>query len=254
MTGYPWNRGDTLRAEDLNAAVASGGLESRGLYVTAMPEGDVWLTVNAKWDGTHWQRIHTGSYAYAIVFQAFSNIPGEAVFNSALMLLRATPAANPLGPFWSVGGWENMAIFDQFRHIVVGGFGIEVDGSGTFPYARFAHAGASGVVRSGTLTNMFIDFIGVDDNTQPSWFIGRRDDAVVIERAPAGATTTAGFASLMLVDQFGNLAIANNLTVPGQNAVFSGLKNAASDVAAAAAGVPMNGLYHNAGAVRVRIT
>ena len=249
-----FTRGQILRAEDLNAAIGgAASLESLGLHVEAMPAGDVWMTVNAKWDGTHWQRIDVTKYAYAFVFQAFSNIPGEAVYNTAIMLLRATPAANPLGPFWSVGGWENMAIFDQFRHIVVGGYGMEVDGSGTFPYARFTHAPSAGVVRSGTLTNMFVDFVGVDDNTQPSWFIGRRDDAMVVERAPAGATTPAGFVGLLLLDAFGDLAVAGNLTVQGATVICSNLVNAANDAAAQAAGVPLKGFYHNAGAVRQRI-
>lgn len=36
--------------------------------------------------------------------------------------------------------------------------------------------------------------------------------------------------------------------------LFTGLVNAADDAAAAAASVPIGGLYHNAGAVRVRLT
>jgi hypothetical protein len=38
------------------------------------------------------------------------------------------------------------------------------------------------------------------------------------------------------------------------NFVFNALKSAADDAAAATAGVPVNGLYHNSGAVRVRLT
>lgn len=255
-----FTRGQILSAADLNAALiesANTALEGSGFYVAQMTAGDVWLTVNAKWDKElgRWNRIDTSAYAYAFVFQAFSSIPGEEAFggNTAIMMLRAVPAPNPLGPFWAVGGWENLAIFDQFRHIVTGGEGIEVDGSGTFPYGRFVHAPASGVVRTGTLTNLFVDFSGVDSNTAPSWFIGRKDDAFVAERAPAGATTNAGLVGLLLLDAFGDLAIAGNLTVQGAQVICSSLVDAANDGAAAAAGVPLHGFYHNAGAVRYRI-
>ncbi len=39
-----------------------------------------------------------------------------------------------------------------------------------------------------------------------------------------------------------------------RTAQYGPLVNAANDSAAAAAGVPVNGLYHNSGAVRVRLT
>ena len=38
-----------------------------------------------------------------------------------------------------------------------------------------------------------------------------------------------------------------------EDALFNPLKNYATDAAAAAGGVPVGGLYHNAGAVRQRI-
>jgi hypothetical protein len=40
----------------------------------------------------------------------------------------------------------------------------------------------------------------------------------------------------------------------GLAAAFDNLVNAANDTAAATAGVPVGALYHNAGAVRVRLT
>lgn len=39
-----------------------------------------------------------------------------------------------------------------------------------------------------------------------------------------------------------------------RNSVFGPLTNAANDVAAAAAGVPINGLYRNGNAVQIRLT
>jgi hypothetical protein len=45
-----------------------------------------------------------------------------------------------------------------------------------------------------------------------------------------------------------------NLLTDGAPPKFSGLQNAASDSAAASLGVPVNGVYHNNGALRIRLS
>lgn len=161
------------------------------MFITVISPGDIWLSVNAHYDGANWQRVSVTDYAYALVFQWKSTIPGESPTNTGMMFLRATPASNPLSSFWSTGGWENGFIFDQWRHLVIGGYGIEVDGSGTTPYGRFIHYSNGNVApkRTGVLSNLFVDLSGVDDNGQPSWFLGRKDDGCIIERAQAGSTS-----------------------------------------------------------------
>lgn len=51
-----------------------------------------------------------------------------------------------------------------------------------------------------------------------------------------------------------SLPTRGKLLSDGEPPRFSGLINAASDSAAASAGVPIGGVYHNAGALRVRLS
>ncbi len=202
-------------------------------FFTLFPAGDMWLTVNAYYSGGNWNRVHTGNYCYAAAFSWATDIPGETN-NTGLMFLRAVPGANPLGPFTSVGGWENCMILDQFRHLVVGGFGIEVDGSGTTPFGRFQHWSNSNVAPkyTGILTNLFIDFSGVDDLTQPSWFIGRIDDGAFIQRAPAGSLVLA---QLWSVGNTG-MVTENAATVVGDSSPGTALIAAVNIVTSVASG------------------
>lgn len=236
MTFVP---GQILTAAELNALdpKQTGSLQvGANLFVTTMTAGDVWLTANAYYDGANWQRVDTSAYAYALIFQWKTSIPGEEAFggNTGLLVFRATPASNPINStFYTVGGWENSVIFDQFRHIVTGGFGIEVDGSGTVPYGRFVHYGPS-PTRTGILTNLYIDFSGTDDNVNPSWFMGRHDDNVMIERAQAASTSLS---QLWCVGNTGmvqeNMAnYAGSASTPG-----TALLGAVNNVNSVAAGV-----------------
>jgi hypothetical protein len=186
------------------------------MFITIISPGDIWLTVNAHYDGANWQRVDVTKYCYAIVFQWVSTIPGESPTNTGVMFLRATPASNPLGSFWSVGGWENGFIFDQYRHLILGGDGIECDGSGVVPYGRFVHHGTS-PTRTGILSNLFADLSGTDDNSYPSWFIGRKDDGAIIERAPAASTSLSQLWALNNVGRVTENAVtvAANGTPPG---------------------------------------
>lgn len=186
------------------------------LFVTLMSAGDVWITANASFDGTNWNRINIADYCYAIVYQWASTIPGE-FSNTGMMFLRATPAANPLAAFWDVGGWENGFILDQYRHLVVGGYGIEIDGSGTVPYGRLTHySNGSPPVYTGILKNLYVDLSGVDVGADPSWFMGFLNDAMTIQRAPANSTTLAalwGVGNTGMVTE-GNSTVVGALT-PG---------------------------------------
>jgi hypothetical protein len=214
-----------------------------GLKTTVTAAGDVWFTLNAYFDGANWQRDDTSKYAYAMVFQTYSSIVGEEAFggNTGLLFLRCVPGSNPISAtWWSSGGWENSLIIDQFRHLVVGGQGIEVDGAGSPPFGRLTHTAVSGSgnLRTGILSNMYVDFSDVDSNTAPSWFAGRKNDTFVVERAAAGGATEAALTELLRVSTTGQLTIGADPTTALQAATKQ-------YVDAAAAAIPSRNVGRN---------
>lgn len=167
-----------------------------------------WYLDNATYDATanEFNRIDVGITAYALNIRAESNIPGES--NTGVCLWRCVAGANPISnTYATTGGWENMWISTEFRDLVVGGFGIEIDGDGTLPYGRVANSPISGTNFVGLLSNIFLDYSGVDDSGSASWRAGIKGDGFTIERAPSGGSTT--FTSMFA------LTNAGALTIPG---------------------------------------
>lgn len=168
-----------------------------------------WITDNAFWDGSHWQRVDITKYALAINVRAIANLPGEAS-TSGTSFWRAQPGANPISDtYGAVGGWETQAIFTNFKDAVLGGFCMELDGQGTIPYARFCNSNNSGNNYRGTLTNLFGDFSGVDTTGSPSWFHGIFNDSFCVQRAPTGG-------SIALVNRFCVDSSGNSLNIAGE--------------------------------------
>lgn len=135
--------------------------------------GDLFLSFNAKWDGTNWVRIDITKQAYTINMRR-SNIPGETVSGCCLWV--AQPGSNPIGAFGVSGGWETGIITTGQRTVVFGGNSLELDGYGYFPYGRFVHNYTYGKSYgyTGIVFNAFGDFSGVDTTYEPCWFIGIR--------------------------------------------------------------------------------
>jgi len=97
--------------------------------------GDLWLSANAYWDGSNWQRVDTSKFALAIQIQGTNNIPGETI--PGINFWRAVPGSNPIGNFGTYGGWEAVFIGTAYASGVLGGTCLEVDGNGvTNGYAR----------------------------------------------------------------------------------------------------------------------
>jgi len=227
---YPIYGTPTTQSVRDNFAAAKAEIETLQAASVTMPSGDIWLPINAHYDGANWQRNDTSKYAFALVFQAFSSIPGEEAFggNTGFMFLRCTPGANPISStWWTTGGWENALIIDQFRHLVVGGQGIEIDGAGGVPFGRVTHTAVSGSgnTRTGLLSNLYIDFSDVDATGSPSWFVGRKNDTFTVERAAAGGTTEASLTELLRISSGGAIAIGSG-TIPANGkagTLFAGL-------------------------------
>ena len=137
-------------------------------------DGDLWLTVNAYWDGTHWQRIDTTTTAWAWQLQKANLIPGE-INTRGVILWHCRPGDNPIGPFTAMGGWETAMIFTEHSNLVIGGMNFEIDGSGATYYGRVNHIDAQGTFLT---TNAYYD--GTvwerDDLTKPAVGLCLRPD------------------------------------------------------------------------------
>lgn len=169
--------------------------------------GDLWITANAYWDGANWQRNDISKTAFGLQIQGTNNIPGEITPGATLWV--AQPGANPINSsFGTVGGWEIGYLTTGNRQMVVGGGGIEIDGSGSFPYARFIHNTISSTLYSGVVTNLFPDFSGTDSSLSPSWFAGIVGDGYKIRRAVAGSTSLS---DLVAVDSIGRIQQATSV-------------------------------------------
>lgn len=78
---------------------------------------------------------------------------------------------------------------------------------------------------------------------------------VLFSDAGGGSTAAIKHVSTTLDFFAGGIASGNKeLSVTADGIVIPNIVDAADDTAAAAAGVPVNGLYHNSGAVRVRVS
>lgn len=90
--------------------------------------GDFWLTANAYYDGSNWQRVDTSRYSFAVQMQGTNNIPNETI--QGVNIWRCIPGTNPIGAMLTYGGWETCLIFTANENMVCGGMNFEMDGSG----------------------------------------------------------------------------------------------------------------------------
>ena len=193
--------------ETIPGGIAVGAADK--LYLAVNADG-FWITSNARWDGAAWQRINVAKWAFGLNIRTLQLLPFEAA-TGGIIFWKCPPGANPINPTYAAAdGWQNGFIMTEFGDLVIGGFGIEMDGSGTFPYGRIVHysdAGA-GPHLTGILTNLFLDFAAVDDVSKPSWFFGRKDDSFVVARAAAAATGVGSLVNLLALTSAGDLDAA----------------------------------------------
>jgi len=174
-------------------------------YLTENDDG-FWLTSNAYWDGSNWLRVDVSKWAFALNVRTAQPIPYEAATGGAIFW-RASPGANPINPVHAAAdGWLNSYLMTEFGDLVIGGYGIEVDGNGTFPYARLLHYSDGAPPHlSGILTNLFLSLTAVDDPAVASWFFGRKDDSFVVARAAPGAVGAGSLTTLLEVTATGKV-------------------------------------------------
>ena len=165
--------------------------------------GDSWWSANAKLENGGWNRIDTGKTAFAWSMLGNNNYPYETEQGVGLWV--AQSAANPINPVYgAVGGWELGLTLMSNKNLVVGGFGIELDGNGIQPYMRVVHNNSLGTINSGIVTNLFADYSGRENNAQPSWYFGRVNDSFQVRRLAGNASIAdANLKPLMVISSSG---------------------------------------------------
>lgn len=157
--------------------------------------GDMYMAVNAYWDGSHWQRTDTSKVAWLWQYNVTNNMLNEGYH--ATTFWTAQPGANPIGDYTAVGGWLMAHSVSEFKDITIGGNGFEIDGNGVSPYGRVRHASISGTKVTELVSNTFLDDSGRDDNTSASWAVGMYGDGFRVRRAPAGGLTWANMMQVL---------------------------------------------------------
>jgi hypothetical protein len=185
---------------------------------------DFWLVVNAKFDGTNWNRIDTLKPAFALNMRAMIDIPFESG-TKGVCLWVAQSGSNPIGAFGASNGWQAAWIATQYRDFVVGGFGIEIDGNqSTGPYSRVV----SNVINStiGLLTNLFLDLTAHNrDAIDKSWFAGFVGDQFRVRREdiPGQIDAPIAWQDLLTILSNGDFQVAISSPSPTLTATTGGI-------------------------------
>ena len=136
-------------------------------------DGDGWLTSNAVHDSGAWTALDTSRPAFGLQLSERNDLPFDKGTAGATFWVRNANCGAQFTGFGEPCGWQLGTAITQFRSLVVGGDGIEIDGLGLPPpYGRVVNATGGGARLSGILTNEFVDFSGVDVAAAPSWFAG----------------------------------------------------------------------------------
>lgn len=194
-------------------------------------DGDGWLTSNARHESGGWTPVSPARPAFALELSNRNDMPFEKGTAGATVWVRQPGCARFAG-FGEPCGWQLGLAVTQFRSLVVGGHGIEIDGlSGERPYGRVINASDGRSRMVGLLTNTFADFSGVDAPAAPSWFAGidLDHDAFAVRRSLG---SPRGMEELVGIDRQGDLSAAGSVATtrvlqrgPGQWAVRARLAN-----------------------------
>ncbi len=222
-------------------------------------DGDCYWAVNATYDAATdtWSRVDASKYAYLMGVYSKNGIPHEPGGLGGIAWWRCTPGANPIGDYTAVGGWELGFMMTMHRNYVMGGMGLELDGSGSPPYGRFSQSGHEDADNfTALLRNAWYEgntggagdgSWGLDDATHPCWFAGFVDsDGFVLKyrAAAAGPFQTRDWIKTLTVTGDGDLWLKRNLQVDGAATIgaLSGYVKGSSGLLTAVAQVPWSDL------------
>jgi hypothetical protein len=211
VTGIAVAAGAVAIAFVLGGALTPPALRAAEREPFKVVDGDGWLTSNANYDGDVWSPTDVARPSFGLQLSERNDLPFDRGTAGATVWVRNGSCGAHFRGFGDPCGWQLGLAVTQFRSIVVGGQGMEVDGLGLPPpYARFVNSSYAGTRMEGLLTNAFVDLSGVDDAKSPSWFsgfdLGR--DAFAVRRAAPG---TRAFAELLSVDAAGNATASGDI-------------------------------------------
>jgi len=168
--------------------------------------GDGWIASNARFDGTNWEARLTNRPSFGLQLGEVNDIPFERGTAGATFWARDAGCTGAFSAFGTDCGWKLALAVTQFRSLVVGGNGIEIDGLRLKPpYGRIMSASDGTSRRFGITSNIFADWSGSDVATAPRWFAGFNLDRDRFEIARGMSATLAPLAS---IDATGRLSAA----------------------------------------------
>jgi hypothetical protein len=168
-------------------------------------DGDGWLTSNANYDANFWAPTDQARPSFGLQLSERNDLPFDRGTAGATVWVRNGSCGVVFKGFGDPCGWQLGLAVTQFRSVVVGGQGMEIDGLGLpRPYARVINSTDGTSRMAGLLSNAFVDFSGVDDPNTASWFSGfdLSHDGFAIRRAAPGSRSLS---NLVTVDAGGNL-------------------------------------------------
>ena len=99
----------------------------------------LWITSNARLGRRRLAAHQYRQVGFGLNIRTLQLLPFEAA-TGGVIFWKCPPGSNPINPIYAAAdGWQNGFIMTEFGDLVIGGFGIEMDGSGTFPYGRIVH-------------------------------------------------------------------------------------------------------------------
>ena len=174
-------------------------------------DGDGWLTSNADFDTGAWTSLNAMRPAFGLQLSERNDLPFDRGTAGATFWVHNAGCTPTFGGFGDPCGWKLGLAVTEFRSIVVGGNGMEIDGlDAPAPYARVVNATDHGMRLAGLVSNAYVDFSGVDAQNSPSWFSGFEldRDAFAVRRAAPGSVT---FTNLLTIDRDGNAGVSGGI-------------------------------------------
>jgi hypothetical protein len=169
-------------------------------------DGDGWITSNAHFDGANWNARTANRPSFGLQLGEANDIPFEHGTAGASFWVRDAGCSGPFATFGKACGWKLALAITQYRALVVGGNGIEIDGlSLEPPYGRVLSASDGTSRRFGISNNIFADWSGADVATAPRWFAGFN---ITRDRFEIARGMTMSLSPLATVDADGRLGAA----------------------------------------------